>query len=231
MALALPPSRSSPSTPSSWRRGGSRSSHSSAPLLAPAASVSLPRSCGGVGGGGRPGGRGGGGGWGGLWGLLVKSENSNREENRQRRREGWELKVYTSNDNKMQSLRRKPQLWHMLEMESVNTLHTDGYTLPPLNSRKESSIDCIRTHWNILNHVYMETELTVYIKAIVNTLNECITLRHISGWMCATETQLWMRKLSRQMCTEVNLSDDVSLLFFCIIRISFLFLTFPHCFA
>lgn len=27
---------------------------------------------------------------------------------------------------------------------------------------------------------------------------------HISGWMCATETQLWMRKLSRQMCTEVN---------------------------
>ncbi|KAK2916144.1 hypothetical protein Q8A67_000518 [Cirrhinus molitorella] len=67
MALALPPSRSSPSTPSSWRRGGSRSrsSHSSAPLLAPpppAASGSLPRSCGGVGGGGRPGGRGGGGG-------------------------------------------------------------------------------------------------------------------------------------------------------------------------
>lgn len=91
MALALPPSLSSPSTPSSWRRGGSRSrsSHSSAPLLAPpppAASVSLPRSCGGVGGGGRPGGRGGGGGWGGLRGLLVKSERRTDTE-RQKRKE------------------------------------------------------------------------------------------------------------------------------------------------
>lgn len=82
MALALPPSRSSPSTPSSWRRGASLSSQSSAPSPPPAvaavppppppSSVSFPRSWGGDGGGGRPGGRGGGGGWGGLRGLLVK---------------------------------------------------------------------------------------------------------------------------------------------------------------
>lgn len=159
MALALPPSLSSPSTPSSWRSGGSRSrsSHSSAPLLAPpppAASDSLPRSCGGVGGGGRPGGRGGGGGWGGLWGLLVKSENSDREENQYRRREGWELNVtknYESNDIKMQSLTAMTHASNGISQHIAQTV----YTLPPLNSSKESSIDksllilCIRTLWNI----------------------------------------------------------------------------------
>lgn len=66
MARARPPSLSSVSAPSSCLGGASlsRSSHSSGPLAAPppTASTSLPRSCGGVGGGGRTGGRGGGGG-------------------------------------------------------------------------------------------------------------------------------------------------------------------------